>query len=215
MKDMNQKQYLPEIPADNDLETILSEAVWAAHSLFRRGKTSGSSANLSVIHNGVIYISASGTCFGTLTTNDFAAVAPDGTVLPGKKPSKELPLHRMLYQSDAAVRAVIHTHSTYSVLWSCTNYATAHPFNCIPPITPYLGMKLGPVGLVPYEKPGSEELFAAFGNALGKSSGFLLNRHGPVVPGRDVMDAFFRLEELEESARIAWELRNETDFPIA
>ena len=76
-------------------------------------------------------------------------------------------------------------------------------------------MKLGPVGLVPYEKPGSEELFAAFGNALGKSSGFLLNRHGPVVPGRDVMDAFFRLEELEESARIAWELRNETDFPIA
>lgn len=61
MKDMNQKQYLPEIPADNDLETILSEAVWAAHSLFRRGKTSGSSANLSVIHNGVIYISASGT----------------------------------------------------------------------------------------------------------------------------------------------------------
>ena len=116
MKDMNQKQYLPEIPADNDLETILSEAVWAAHSLFRRGKTSGSSANLSVIHNGVIYISASGTCFGTLTTNDFAAVAPDGTVLPGKKPSKELPLHRMLYQSDAAVRAVIHTHSTYSAV---------------------------------------------------------------------------------------------------
>ena len=86
MKDMNQKQYLPEIPADNDLETILSDAVWAAHSLFRRGKTSGSSANLSVIHNGVIYISASGTCFGTLTTSDFAAVAPDGTVLPGKKP---------------------------------------------------------------------------------------------------------------------------------
>ena len=76
MKDMNQKQYLPEIPADNDLETILSDAVWAAHSLFRRGKTSGSSANLSVIHNGVIYISASGTCFGTLTTSDFAAVAP-------------------------------------------------------------------------------------------------------------------------------------------
>ena len=121
----------------------------------------------------------------------------------------------MLYQSDAAVRAVIHTHSTYSVLWSCTGYAAAHPFNCIPPITPYLDMKLGPVGLVPYEKPGSEELFAAFGNVLGKSSGFLLKQHGPVVPGRDVMDAFFRLEELEESARIAWELRNEADFPFA
>ena len=73
----------------------------------------------------------------------------------------------------------------------------------------------GPEFLRYRSQRGAEELFAAFGNALGKSSGFLLNRHGPVVPGRDVMDAFFRLEELEESARIAWELRNETDFPIA
>ena len=204
MKDMNQKQYLPEIPADNDLETILSDAVWAAHSLFRRGKTSGSSANLSVIHNGVIYISASGTCFGTLTTSDFAAVAPDGTVLPGKKPSKELPLHWMLYQSDAAVRAVIHTHSTYSVLWSFVPARSVS--DCIPDHTPYLKMKLGTVGLIPYEKPGSEALFSAFRERVGDSNGYLLKNHGPVVPGKSVMDAFYCLEELEESARIAWEL---------
>lgn len=195
-----------------DLEQKLTAAVWAAHSLFERGKTSGSSANLSLIHQGVIYISASGTCFGTLTAEDFAAVGQDGTILSAKKPSKELPLHRMLYQAYPAAGAVIHTHSTYSVLWSCTSYAAAHPASCIPPVTPYLDMKLGPVGLVPYARPGSEELFAAFGRALGQSRGFLLKRHGPVVPGKDVMDAFFCLEELEESARIAWELRAAEDL---
>ena len=60
--------------------------------------------------------------------------------------------------------------------------------------------------LVPSEKPGSEALFQAFRELVGASDGFLLKNHGPVVPGKSVMDAFFRLEELEESARIAWEL---------
>ena len=34
----------------------------------------------------------------------------------------------------------------------------------------------------------------------------LLKAHGPVVPGKSIMDAFYCLEELEESAHIAWEL---------
>ena len=78
--------------------------------------------------------------------------------------------------------------------------------DCIPDHTPYLKMKLGAVGLIPYEKPGSPELFSAFRERVGNSDGYLLRQHGPVVPGKTVMDAFYCLEELEESARIAWEL---------
>lgn len=181
-------------------------ALWAAKSLFERNKTSGSSANLSFIHDGILYISASGTCLGTLAEHDFAAISPDGVLLSEKKPSKELPLHQMLYQKDPSIGAVIHTHSTYSVLWSFTPYAAGHPHDCIPPLTPYLNMKLGAVGLIPYEKPGSVELFQAFKERIGSSRGFLLKQHGPVVPGKDIMDAFYCLEELEESARIAWEM---------
>ena len=67
-------------------------------------------------------------------------------------------------------------------------------------------MKLGSVGLVPYEPPGSPALFRAFEQRLERSDGWSLRRHGAVVSGRDVMDAFFCLEELEESAHVAWEL---------
>ena len=99
---------------------------------------------------------------------------------------------------------MIHTHSTFSVLWSFV--PAGNEQDCIPDHTPYLRMKLGTVGLIPYEKPGSEALFRAFRERAGLSDGFLLKNHGPVVPGKSVMDAFFCLEELEESARIAWEL---------
>ena len=75
---------------DEILQKKLNDAVWVAHSLFDRGKTSGSSANLSILHNGTIYITASGTCFGTLQASDFAAVTMDGETKSALKPSKEL-----------------------------------------------------------------------------------------------------------------------------
>lgn len=189
---------------DPELEKKLDEAVWAAHSLFARGKTSGSSANLSFRHQDKIYISAGGSCFGTIRKEDFAVLALDGSLLSDKKPSKEWPLHFALYEKSKEIGAVIHTHSTYSVLWSFVPSASEE--DCIPDHTPYLKMKLGTVGLIPYEKPGSEALFSAFRERVENSSGYLLKNHGPVVPGKDMMEAFFCLEELEESARIAWEL---------
>lgn len=189
---------------DPVLDQKLSDAVWTARSLFDRGKTSGSSANMSFCHKDRIYISATGSCFGTMKKEDFAVLSMDGTVLSEKKPSKEWPLHLALYEKSSETGAVIHTHSTFSVLWSFV--PAKNDQDCIPDHTPYLKMKLGTVGLIPYEKPGSEALFQAFRERVGASNGFLLKNHGPVVPGKTVMDAFFRLEELEESARIAWEL---------
>lgn len=137
---------------DKELEQKLEDAVWAARSLFERGKTSGSSANMSFYHEGKIYVSASGTCFGTLTKEDFSVLLPDGTHISGRKPSKEWPLHLSLYEKSENVKAVIHTHSPYSILWSFV--PDLNETDCIPDHTPYLKMKLGTVGLIPYEKPG-------------------------------------------------------------
>ena len=189
---------------EDSLKQKLEEAVWVCHSLFERGKTAGSSANMSFRHGDRVYISASGTCFGTMKPEDFTPVALDGAPLGERKPSKEWPLHLALYEKSPEIGAVIHTHSAYSVLWSFV--PAEREEDCIPAHTPYLKMKLGTVGLVPYEKPGSEALFAAFRARVEASDGFLLKQHGPVVPGKTVMDAFYCLEELEESARIAWEL---------
>ena len=98
---------------------------------------------------------------------------------------------------------MIHTHSTFSVLWSFV--PAKNDQDCIPDHTPYLKMKLGTVGLVPYEKPGSEALFQAFRERWGFRR-LPLKKSWTGRSRKSVMDAFFRLEELEESARIAWEL---------
>lgn len=183
----------------------LEDALWVAHSLFQRNKATGSSANLSFRMSDTIYITASGTCFGRLTEADFSQMTLDGQHIGGKKPSKEFPLHQMLYQKDENISAVVHTHSTYATLWSCIDHE--NKTDCVPDITPYLKMKVGTIGLVPYEQPGTKELFDAFGACVESSDGFLLGHHGPIVGGCSMMDAFYGLEELEESCHIGWELR--------
>lgn len=189
---------------DMMLEDNLNLTVWVSHNLFNRGKASGSSANISFRHGRQIYISRSGSCFGTMTSQDFAVLEFDGTSAGSITPSKEWPLHLALYRKSPEVEAVIHTHSVYSVLFSFLPARSEH--DCIPPYTPYLKMKLGSVGMIPYEQPGSPALFSAFEARVHNSDGFLLKQHGPVVPGRTIMEAFYALEELEDSARIAWEI---------
>ena len=189
----------------NSLEQKYKEALWIAQSLFERGKVSGSSANMSFLHEGNIYITGSGTSFGSLREEDLAVVDMNEKHIAGIQPSKELPLHRIYYQKNPSIQAVIHTHSFYATLWSCLEHENT--YDVIPEYTPYLKMKLGTVGLIPYAKPGSTELFEQFARLSDKSDGYLLQNHGPLVGDRNLMSAFYCLEELEESARIAWELR--------
>ena len=59
--------------------------------------------------------------------------------------------------------------------------------------------------------PGSEELFAAFEREVDRADGWLLFRHGTVVPGKTILDAFYAQEELEETARILWELQKRNE----
>jgi len=187
-----------------ELSNILDRAIWVAHSLFERGKTSGSTANMSFLFDGKMYITKTGSCFGTITKEDFAVITMEGDVISGNKPSKEWPLHIAIYKNKEGTKAVIHTHSVYSVLWSCI--PNINEFDCVPSITPYLQMKVGKVGLVPYRMPGSKDLFEEFNKRIAFNYAYILKRHGSVVCGKDIMDAFYNLEELEDSARIAWEL---------
>jgi len=186
----------------------MDQAIWVAKSLFDRGKTSGSTANLSFRHQDGIYITGSGTCFGFLTPDSFALIDETGAHAGDIAPSKEYPLHTALYKQRPNIQAIIHTHSFYSVLWSCLPHENHQ--DVIPAYTPYLRMRLGSVCLVPYAPPGSEELFALFSERISNTNGYLLANHGPIAGGSDILSAFYALEEFEEGARIAWSLRNES-----
>lgn len=187
------------------LDEKLEEAVWAAKSLFDRGRVTGSSGNISFCFEDKMYISGSGTCFGRLKKEEFSILSLKGERLNDVRPSKEWPMHLAVYREQRNTGAVIHTHGRYAVLWSCIDGLDEN--NCIPEHTPYLRMKVGNVGLIPYFTPGSEELFAAFEERVSSSNAYLLRQHGALVPAKSIMEAFFGIEELEEASFAAWNLK--------
>lgn len=189
---------------NTELNKKIEQAIWVGKSLFDRNKVTGSSANMSFCHNNLIYITRSGACFGKLEIEDFVKINMKGQVIDSGNPSKEFPLHIIYYKYKDSVSSVIHTHSTYSTLWSMLSHSDTK--DIIPSHTPYLKMKLGKVGLVEYHPPGTQKLFDALETRINDSDGFILKNHGPIIGGKNIMDAFYILEELEESAKIAWKL---------
>src|SRR5690348_5247375 len=88
-------------------------------SLFERGLTPGSSGNISVrLDDGGYLVTPTNASLGFLDPARLSRLSPDGKLVSGDAPTKEVPLHSALYQTRGAAHAVVHLHSTHSVALS-------------------------------------------------------------------------------------------------
>jgi len=173
-----------------------------AKSLFDRGLTCGATGNISArLSDGSLLMTPTGTSLGFLDPARISHLGGDGRLLAGDPPTKERPLHAAFYDSRPDTGAVVHLHSTYSVIWSMM--PDADPEDALPLLTPYAVMLLGRVKILPFFLPGDAGMGAAITALGGAHKAVLLANHGPVVAGRDIWAAAFAMEELEETAKLA------------
>lgn len=169
-------------------------------SLFERGLTAGSSGNISVRLDDGFLSTPTNSCLGFLDADTLSRLDADGNHLSGDKPTKELPLHFAFYRSRPSAGAVVHLHSTHATALSCLT--DVDPEDAIPPITPYVVMRVGKVPVLPYTRPGSPDAAPMIAERAADHAAVLLGNHGPVVAGLSLEAAVFGAEELEEAARL-------------
>jgi ribulose-5-phosphate 4-epimerase/fuculose-1-phosphate aldolase len=169
-------------------------------SLFERGFTVGSSGNISVRLDDGYLVTPTNSCMGFLDPDRLSRLDASGEHVDGDKPTKERPLHFAFYETRPTTRAVVHLHSTYATALSCL--ADVDPEDAIPPITPYVVMRVGRVPVVPYTKPGSPDVAPLIRARAPDHPAVLLANHGPVVAGTSLESAVFAAEELEETAKL-------------
>lgn len=175
-------------------------------SLFERGLTPGSSGNISVrLDDGGWLVTPTNASLGFLDPARISRLDADHRLIGGDAPTKEIPLHRALYETRGSARAVVHLHSTHSVAVSML--PEIDPRAALPPMTPYYLMRCGPTALVPYFRPGDPAVADAIKGLAGKYASVLLANHGPVVAGDSLEGAVFATEELEETAKLYLLLR--------
>lgn len=168
--------------------------------LFGRGYTVGSAGNISARLDDGWLITPTDACLGRLDPARIAKVNLAGDWVSGDKPSKTLALHRQVYDRNPGVGGVVHTHSTHLV--ALTLAGVWRPDSILPPITPYQVMKVGPIPLISYERPGSPLVADQVALLANSVRGVMLERLGPVIWEASVAKAAYALEELEETARL-------------
>jgi 3-dehydro-4-phosphotetronate decarboxylase len=171
-----------------------------AKSLFDRGYTPGSSGNISMLIADGMLITPTNSCLGRLEADEISKLDRTGRHIAGRKPSKEIFLHQAFYDTRPKAGAVVHLHSSYATALSCL--AGIDSNDCIPPLTPYVVMRVGQVVLLPYVRPGDPAMGYMIRNLSGRHAAVLLANHGPVVAAETLEDAVYAIEELEETAKL-------------
>jgi ribulose-5-phosphate 4-epimerase/fuculose-1-phosphate aldolase len=198
-------------PTFDSLDALRDEICRVGRSLFERGYVHATAGNISVrvppALGGGYLITPTDACLGTLQPAALAWVGEDGHQRSGERASKTLQLHCRIYAADAQAHCVIHTHSTHLVAWSLQHNVPGEAW--LPPITPYVVMKVGRVPLVPYHRPGdpavAERVAAHIVQAAAggrRLHAVMLARLGPNVWHQTPAAAMAVLEELEETARL-------------
>jgi ribulose-5-phosphate 4-epimerase/fuculose-1-phosphate aldolase len=174
-------------------------------SLFDRGFSVGSAGNISARVDDGVLITPTNSCLGFLDPARISKLDKNFNHVSGDKPSKEVFLHRAFYDTRPGTGAVVHLHSTHATALSCL--ADINEEDCIPPLTPYVVMRVGRVKLVPYFRPGDARGGDLIRALDGKFAAVLLANHGPVVSGKDFTSTIYAAEELEETAKLLITLR--------
>ncbi len=114
------------------------------------------------------------------------------------KPFGEIGLHLTVYRHRADVAAVIHAHPPHATALACSGVnLIERPF--IAEAVVSLGTS---IPLVPFAVPGPAAC-EALAAVVGKVDAALLGGHGVIAWGKDLEQAYLRMELVEHLARIA------------
>ena len=154
-----------------------------------------------------LLITPSGLHKGLLEPEQMLVVDDNGNVIGGRygrhptlKPTSELPMHLEAYRQRPDIQAVVHAHPPIAVALSIAGISMAA---CL---LPEVIVSLGLIPTTAYATPASEENVRAIRELIRHHDGLVLQRHGSVTVGDSPMQAFMRLETLEQNARIGFML---------
>lgn len=166
--------------------------------IYEEGLTSPSGGNLSVLAaDGSLWVTPSQVDKGRLSPESMVRLAADGAWSGRCKPTSEWPFHRAVLAARPDCRAVAHAHPASLVAFSVVGAPL--PLRQFPDLCRWVNR----VAFAPYAIPGShqlgEHLRATFATGCDAT---LMENHGAVTCGRDLPEAFYRLEALEHLAKI-------------
>jgi L-fuculose-phosphate aldolase len=166
--------------------------------LYRHGLTTTSGGNISrKIDDDIIIITPSATDKGRMRWNEVGIMTIDGeNLIPELKPSIESEMHLSIYRKKKDISAIVHAHPLFSSAY------TAMKCKINTDLTSEARAICGDPCFVPYALMGTKELASLASENIAKADILLLENHGILTTGFSLLQAFDKLEVLENAAKM-------------
>jgi len=168
-----------------------------ARRMWQRGLVGATEGNVSVrLSARQILCTPTGVSKGHLRPADLVIIDLKGSPVGEGQPSSEIKLHTRIYAHRKDCQAVVHAHPPVATAFALAGEEI--PDNLLPEAVHVLGS----VATVPFAMPGTEDVPDAIEPLLADHKAFLLSHHGAVTLGKDLLDAYHRMETLERVSKV-------------
>ena len=174
------------------------DMVRIAHLTHARGLLVALDGNLSArLGHDLFLCTRAGGHKGLLTDDDLLVVDGQGRRRRGRgEPTSELMMHLACYEARPDVQAIVHAHPPTCIAFTVAGVSMAR---CV---LPEVVLTLGAVPTLPYKTTGTRDLATLVGDAIRGHDAVMLDRHGAVCVGTSLLDAFCKLETMEQLAHV-------------
>ena len=183
-------------------------------NLWNRGMVASNDGNISArMADGRVLCTPTAVSKGYLTPSMLAVVDVEGNVLDQHEdhsPSSEIKMHLRLYQVSPATAAVVHAHPLYATVFAVMGQTIRTT------MMPEAVVTMPEVPLAPYATPSTDAVPDSVEPFALTHSACLLEHHGALSWGPDLMTAYLMMERLEYTAQMTYLLRQiggERDLP--
>lgn len=178
-------------------ETILREEVSEMiNRLYARNLVSSVGGNVSIIsrEENFILITPTGLDKMSVKPSDIVKVALDGKIIGDGVPSSETVVHLAIYKARKDINAIVHAHPSTAVGLVSAGFVPRG-------VTPEFVVMIGELGVVEFVTPG-EKTAKALADVLTDHNLAVLKNHGAFSVGVSLMQAFSRIEVVEEASKM-------------
>ena len=166
--------------------------------MYDKGFVASNDGNISCrVGPNTIWTTPTGVSKGFMTPDMLVKMNFDGKVLMGKlKPSSEVKMHLRVYNENPDVMAVTHAHPPVATSFAIAGISLDRA------ILPEAVVNLGSVPIAHYATPGSQDVPDSIAPYCNTHHAVLPANHGALSWGKDLTEAYHRLESLEYYATV-------------
>lgn len=178
---------------------LRQQIVEAGKRLQQRFFVASNDGNISCkIDDNTILITPTGVNKGEITPEQILKVDMEGNIIEGcMKITSEYKMHLAVYKIRDDVKAIVHAHPPAATAFAVTEVKLDDPV-----ILPESIFSLGKIGYCKYGTPSTNEVSEAVEKEIKNSDALLLSNHGALTVGDNVMQAYYRMENLEMVSKI-------------